>query len=241
MARSRNIKPGFFTNDLLAEIDPLGRILFAGIWTVADREGRLLDRPNKIKAEVLPFDNCDVDTLLGELHKHGFILRYPVDGVGYIQVTAWKKHQNPHIKEVGSTIPAPVDNGARTVQEPGKEQPKPERARLIPDSLNLIPDPLVNPCATDSIIQAEDSEFDRFWKAYPRKVGKGEAEKSWGKAYVNGDFDQLMAALERQKQTNPDWRKDSGQYIPNPATWINQKRWLDEPTVISAQERKLVF
>lgn len=143
MARSRNIKPGFFTNDLLAEIDPLGRLLFAGLWTVADREGRLQDRPKKIKAEVLPFDNCDTDTLLEELHKHGFILRYSVDGVRYIQVIAWKKHQNPHIKEAGSTLPAPVNNHAGLVQAPEKEQPKPEPAGLIPDSLNLIPDSLI--------------------------------------------------------------------------------------------------
>jgi len=141
MARARNIKPGFFTNDLLAEVDPLGRILFAGIWTIADRAGRLLDRPKKIKAEVLPFDNCDIDQLLKDLSKHGFITRYEVDGCRYIQVENWCKHQNPHIKESQSTIPAPCEYGARTIQEQDEQQPKPERAGLIPDSLNLIPDP----------------------------------------------------------------------------------------------------
>jgi hypothetical protein len=49
MARSRNIKPGFFTNDELAECHPLGRLLFAGLWTIADKEGRLDDRPKKLK------------------------------------------------------------------------------------------------------------------------------------------------------------------------------------------------
>lgn len=140
MARARNIKPGFFTNDLLSEINPLGRLLFAGIWTIADREGRLEDRPKKIKAEVLPFDSCNVDKLLDDLDRHKFILRYEVDGVRYIQVSAWKKHQNPHIKEGPSTIPAPVYSSAKPVIELVDTQPKPERAVLIPDSLNLIPD-----------------------------------------------------------------------------------------------------
>ncbi len=148
MARARNIKPGFFTNDVLAEIHPLGRILFAGLWTIADREGRLEDRPKKIKAEVLPFDNCNVEKLLSEISQRGFITRYVVDGIGYIQITNWKKHQNPHIKEAESTIPAPEKHSASTVQAPDKEQPKPERAGLIPDSLNLIPDSPQQPAST---------------------------------------------------------------------------------------------
>ena len=61
MARSRNIKPGFFLNDDLAECEPLARLLFAGLWCIADREGRLEDRPKRIKIEVLPYDNCDVN------------------------------------------------------------------------------------------------------------------------------------------------------------------------------------
>ena len=61
MARARNIKPSFFTNDVLAEIDPLGRLLFIALWTMADREGRLEDRPKRIKAEALPYDDANAD------------------------------------------------------------------------------------------------------------------------------------------------------------------------------------
>jgi hypothetical protein len=154
MARARNIKPGFFTNDLLAEVPPLGRILFAGLWTIADRSGRLEDRPKKIKAEILPFDNCNVDKLLNELAKRSFIQRYEIDGVRYIQIVTWNKHQNPHIKEAESTIPAPCKtpdkHSASTVQEPDETQPIPERARLIPDSLNLIPDSSVPESGADA-------------------------------------------------------------------------------------------
>lgn len=107
MARARNIKPVFFTNEELVEIEPLGRLLFIGLWTLADREGRLEDRPKKIKMELLPCDNCNIDDLLQELHEHGLITRYSVNGNQYIQVTNFKKHQNPHVKEVASTIPAP--------------------------------------------------------------------------------------------------------------------------------------
>ena len=60
MARARNLKPSFFTNDKLAELHPLGRLLFAGLWTIADREGRLEDRPKRIKTDVsLPYITAD--------------------------------------------------------------------------------------------------------------------------------------------------------------------------------------
>ena len=47
--RARNIKPGFFRDEQLMQVPPLGRILFAGLWCLADREGRLPDRPAQIK------------------------------------------------------------------------------------------------------------------------------------------------------------------------------------------------
>ncbi|AHX12919.1 hypothetical protein CH75_06355 [Dyella jiangningensis] len=107
MSRARNIKPGFFKNDLLAECHPLARILFAGLWCEADREGRLEDRPKRLKAECLPYDDCDVDVLLADLAKRGFIQRYEADGVAYIAIVEFLKHQNPHVREMPSVIPAP--------------------------------------------------------------------------------------------------------------------------------------
>ncbi len=142
MARSRNIKPGFFTNDVLGELPALTRLLFAGLWVIADREGRIEDRPKKIRAEVLPYDQCDADEMLNALEKSGFIRRYEQDGIKVIQVLAWSLHQNPHVKEAPSTLPAFVEHQTRTVQEQCSTQPLPEQAGLIPDSLLLIPDSL---------------------------------------------------------------------------------------------------
>jgi hypothetical protein len=116
MARARTIKPRFFTNETLGELTPLARLLFAGLWCLADREGRLEDRPRRIKTETLPYDDCDVDELLTGLHDKQFILRYLVNGEPYIQILAWKKHQHPHVKEQASTIPAPDMHGASMVQ-----------------------------------------------------------------------------------------------------------------------------
>lgn len=67
--------------------------------------------------------------------------------------------------------------------------------------------------------------FDTFWSAYPKKVGKGAAEKSWQKN--KPPLEEVLVAIEKQKQTD-QWKKENGQFIPNPATWLNQKRWEDE-------------
>lgn len=126
MARTRNIKPGFFRNDKLCELQPLTRLLFAGLWTIADREGRLEDNPRRIRAEIFPYEDKvgvpKLDSMLQELCEPGFILRYESDGSRFINIPNFKKHQNPHVKEPASIIPAPDESSARPGQEQEKNQ-----------------------------------------------------------------------------------------------------------------------
>lgn len=114
MARMRIVKPGFFTNEEIAELPPLTRILFIGLWTLADRKGRLEDRPKRIKAEIMPYDNHNIDSALSTLHDTKFIVRYSHEGKKYIQISNFEKHQHCHVKESESTIPAPCLHGAST-------------------------------------------------------------------------------------------------------------------------------
>ena len=72
---------------------------------------------------------------------------------------------------------------------------------------------------------AKTDDFDAFWAVYPRKVGKGDAKKAFAK--VKAPVSVLISAVNTQKQSQ-QWLKDNGQYIPNPATWLNQGRWEDE-------------
>ncbi len=140
--RARSIKPGICDNEVLGTADPFCTLLFERLWMMADRAGRLEDRPLRIKAQAFPYrDGLDVDPLLIWLSEHGFIERYIVAGKGYIQVSAFGKHQSPHIKEAPSTIPAPDSPGASTRQAP--EVPAPAAltpSSLTPDSGLLTPD-----------------------------------------------------------------------------------------------------
>jgi hypothetical protein len=107
MARARTIKASFFTNDELGALNPRVRLLFAGLWPHADRAGRLLDRPTKLKVEICPYDHLDVDKALDQLAEHGFIIRYQAAGQACIQVVNWAKHQRPHQNEPATELPPP--------------------------------------------------------------------------------------------------------------------------------------
>ena len=152
MARARNIKPGLYKNEDLAECSIWARFVFPGLWMLADRDGRMEDRPKRIKAELLPFDDANLDQLLNELARFGFILRYEAEGERYIQVLKFSEHQTPHVREQAGTIPAPVipvqgttkavpehnlDDGVSSPRSPDSLIP----SSLIPSS--LIPDSLI--------------------------------------------------------------------------------------------------
>jgi len=56
MARTRSIKPSFFKNEYLAECEPMARLLFIGLWTLADSHGRMEFRPMRFKADVFQYE-----------------------------------------------------------------------------------------------------------------------------------------------------------------------------------------
>ena len=145
MARARNIKPGFFRNAELVELPVETRLLFIGLWTLADRSGRLEDRPKQIKMELFPADGFDCEGMLAALAGIGAIERYEVAGKRFIQVVNFQKHQNPHRDEKASTIPnssgelepqheKQKKNGANTVPAPCDDDAGTVAIGLIPDS-----------------------------------------------------------------------------------------------------------
>ena len=225
MSRSRNIKPAFFKNEDLVELGFDVRLLFIGLWTLADREGRLEDRPVKIKMELFPADSVDIDSGLAALHSKGFIKRYQVEGKRYLQINAFAKHQNPHPKEAASVIP---DSSLATVV-PEEVTEITRQATEIPEPAGLIPSSLIPSSLPPIKAFAQQAErFDEFWAEYPRKKGKAEAEKKWKREKYNAIADQIIADVKQRKTMDWDWIRDGGQYIPYGSTYVNNKGWLDE-------------
>ena len=73
-------------------------------------------------------------------------------------------------------------------------------------------------------------DFERFWGAYPRKVAKKKAFKAWNGAKDKPDVQAIIKAVETHKASE-QWRKDGGQFIPHPATWLNAGQWEDVVTI----------
>jgi hypothetical protein len=163
MARARTIKPGFFTNDLLAECEPLARILFQGLWCHADREGRLAFRPKKLKAEILPYDDAAVEALLSQLSAKGFIQVYESGNVSYIQVVNFSKHQSPHMKEPESIIPAPCENSANA-ERVEVENASSQALSLNPTPLSLNPTPAPDAVASSPPAREVAERFAAIWR-----------------------------------------------------------------------------
>ena len=120
--RTRDLRPGFFRSTDLKGLPYETRILFAGLWCMADLRGRLLDEPALIKADVLPFDKVAVDKHLSLLAERGLIDRYEADGHRCIWITKFHQHQHPHPNEPESMLPCGVveqranKNGAMVTQ-----------------------------------------------------------------------------------------------------------------------------
>lgn len=112
MARIRQVKPEFFLDDdLAAACCRDARLLFIGMWNLADREGRLEDRPGKIKAQIFPYDDdVTVPILISWIDQLAvglWIVRYEVDGKRYLWVRTLKLHQHFHRDEQPSKLPEP--------------------------------------------------------------------------------------------------------------------------------------
>jgi hypothetical protein len=105
-ARSRTIKPEFFQNEELARLKPHTRLLFAGLWILADREGRLENNPSVIKGFLFPHEpKLDVCKMLQELQDTAHICNYSVNDKNYLFIPTFTKHQSIHPHEAESVIP----------------------------------------------------------------------------------------------------------------------------------------
>lgn len=134
--RARSLKPALFKNELLAVSDPLYTLVFEGLWCLADREGRLEDRPAKIHFDVNPgraFDGtCGA---LDWLAENGFIVRYSVGSMRLIEIPSFLKHQKPHLNEKPSVLPAqPLATKVASTCDQGSKHLALNPSSLNPDS-----------------------------------------------------------------------------------------------------------
>src|SRR3990167_1425898 len=133
--RIRYMKPGFFKNEDLAALSAMHRLCFAGLWLMADKCGRLEDRPRRIKGELFAYENVEVEPILSDLKQAGFICRYVVKEIPLIQIVNFEKHQRPHKAGPISTLPespsSDVDSPSSDVDSPSSDVDSPSSSAQI--------------------------------------------------------------------------------------------------------------
>ena len=193
-------------------------VVFYRLIVTADDYGCIDGRPVLIKNELFPtrenVTRKSVEDAITKLVAVGLLFQYEFEGRPYLAFPTWEKHQR--IRNKHRKYPAPPDD-IRLSSDCCQTS-----ANRLPES-ESNPNPNQNPNTTARA--RGDGAFDRFWVEYPKKVGKGQAQKAFSKVSV--PVETLIEAVQRQRNS-VQWQKDGGQYIPNPATWLNQRRWEDD-------------
>jgi hypothetical protein len=229
MARARNIKPGFFTDAELIECDHWVRLLFAGLWTLADREGRLLDKPKQIGVDLFPREALDISAGLDVLAAHGLIVRYTVDGQQLIQVKNFTTHQNPHKDERASTLPClslREEHGASTVQAPEEHGANPADSGF-PVTDSLIADSSTHD-APAARVSAIDTQFqESFWSRWPKGRGSRKLALERWRGMTPEQRTLCLTRLPAFLACH-DWQKEGGRYVKHAERWLKYEGWNDD-------------
>lgn len=252
--RARLIKPDFFEDEELCAIPAGARLLFIGLWCLADREGRLLDIPKRIAIDIFPYEELEetVDKWL-DLLAQRWITRYEGDGKKCISVNAFTRHQKPHIHEKKSALPPPP-----------KRPPVQCTANVgtLADQCTANVLPMYSQCSPEAEAEAEavsgisgrtvldlnqnvDDVEDiahRMFKRHPNRERAGTLKTVMDAVVeVLADAvhpDSLATKLDRchqQRCKSRGWTKDSGEFVPGLAKWIKSGEWGDDEPV--AEER----
>jgi hypothetical protein len=221
MPRIRTIKPDAFTSDSLSSVPRGARWTFAGLWTYFDDAGRGRADPRLIEAALYPVDDgvtvADVAGDLDALEGIGAVCRYIVAGKRYIHAPEWH-HQRINRPTESKLPPCPTHEGSLRTHGGLTEDSPPEKEKEREQGKGS---------GTGNRERSADADFDRFWAAYPKRVGKIKARKAWESATTKTDPNVIVSAAA----DFTTWHEAEGtdpKYIPHPTTWLNGENWTDE-------------
>ncbi len=205
MARIRCIKPEFFTSADILALTPLARLFYVSLWCESDREGRLKWDLETFGFRYLPKDHSQIKNVAQELIDRELVILYEIEAKTYAFIPSFTSHQIINNRESASIIPSRVLDASPRVKAEGRKEGREGKGTRVAD-------------------------FESFWDSYPKKKSKGDAEKAWGQICPDNQTLQLILQALQRAKTSEQWLKDSGQFVPYPATWLRDKGWLDEIT-----------
>jgi hypothetical protein len=232
MARTRSIKPSFFKNEFLAECEPMARLLFIGLWTLADSQGRMEFRPMRIRAELFPYENCDILGLLKQLSDKGFVRAYESGDMKVLEIPTFGEHQRCHPDERDEGLP-PSDESAQTIVFPVRNA-KPGNPTLEPGNppASCAFNPLILLPSSSSAPSTPKRRCSKpadplRWSAESGWEGITDADRAeWSQAYPAADLPVELAKATQWLKANPKKARKS-----------NWRRWLTTVWLSKCQDR----
>jgi len=221
MARIRSIKPEIWQSEGFNRLGLHARLLFIGLITQSDDDGRIRASSRGLASLLLPFDEYShraMEVSLGQLAEEGMFLRYVHEGATYGVIPKFRLHQKID-HPTPSKLPAPPDALAN---------PRESSRILAPDLGSRIEDlgPRINTILSDESDEGSgDDGFDGFWTEYGKKEGKKGAVSAWkrlSKANRQAAIDGIPALIAARPEA---------QYRPHPQKYLNQGLWENEYAV----------
>lgn len=220
---NRIVKESIWSSENLAKASLLAQGFFLRLLPLPDDHGCFDARTAILRARLFPLNYSDVtekqiEKWIQELIAVDCIRVWLDSGIRYGYVPTWSKHQQVRSLHHRKT-PVPPEELVTKTHTENKDDSNCKQV-IAAESLNPNPNP-IQTCV-------RQGGFDRFWEAYPKKVGKQAAHKAWSKLAPSVELEEtILSAIGRQKR-HSQWLNENGRYIPHAATWLNGSRWEDE-------------
>ena len=201
---------------------PIEEVTFYRLLVNADDYGCFDAREAVVKSRLFPLKDTmklsEVGKILDRLAETGLITRYTKDGKPFLCVNKWGEHQRLRVSRHKYPTPDEADSLPQVAASCGEKSLESESESESESEIE----------SESEKRKAQETWFERFWKAYPRKVNRVGARKAFDKIKPDEALlEKIIAAIGKQIESE-QWTKDGGQYIPHPATWLNGHRWEDE-------------
>jgi hypothetical protein len=210
--RKRTINPDFFTDTKTGRLSALSQVLFIGMWCLSDREGYIEDDIDYIKVQILPYSKSSIKNNLEELVEKRIVIRCNYKGENLLNILNFKKHQPIHPHEAKSPYP-PIDS-EDVIKCNDITLPPNDNGRGNGKSKSL--------------------PFEDFYKLYPIKKSKAEAERKW--KYLSQDIQSKCIDVLKSTEYKNWLAEQDIKFVKHPSTWLNQGCWEDE---LSSKKPKL--
>ena len=227
MPRKRMIKPEFWTDEKILELDPIARLLFIGIWNFADDEGIIQDSVKGLKVKIFPADDIKVELIedyLNSIVELKLILKGSDEkGHNLLKVANWHNHQKINHPTPTQYIFIEDKEDISVITKLGV---KDESLINSIDKNSIRPNP-----EKKATPKKDTSEFDHFYSLYPRKIKKKNAETAFNRL-SSPDKEKALVGLASYI-TFWDSSKIEKEFIPHPSSWLNSRQWEDDIPSIS--------